>query len=238
MTDAERISALEKRIEKLENIIKLLTSNDDEEMLRASLANAPVVLRCDFTDSSTFENLSWRLGNAILKSKEGALSFDISDNKQAEHFADPIVSIFDIDVNASDVKYLHVVFKTNHPKESLREWYNNDVYYNAYAQFYFRTNNDRDWSQSKSLSIFYRSGELVDCYVEIKNSLWRDRIIGIRFDPSEKLLGSAEIYLIELLSDTPANGIGGWMKNVNNRLDIIDKKIEMFENDNLGKEVL
>ena len=230
MTDSEKITALEQRIEKLENIIKLLTSNDDDELLRASLANAPVVLRCDFTDSSTFENLSWRLGNAILKSKEGALSFDISDNKQAEHFADPIVSIFDIDIDASDVKYLHVVFKTNHPKESLRGWYNNNVYYNAYAQFYFRTNNDSEWSQSKSLSIYYCSGDLVDCYVKIKNTLWRDRIIGIRFDPSEKLLGNAEIYLIELLSDAPASGIGGWMKNVNNRLDILDEKIESTEN--------
>ena len=230
MTDAERISVLEQRIEKLENIIKLLTSNDDEELLRASLANAPVVLRCDFTDSSTFENLSWRLGNAILKSKEGALSFDISDNKQAEHFADPIVSIFDIDVDASNVKYLHVVFMTNHPKESLREWYDNNVYYNAYAQFYFRTDKNSEWSQSKSLSIYYCSGELVDCYVESKNALWRDRIIGIRFDPSEKLLGSAEIYLIELLSDAPASGVGGWMKNVNNRLDILDEKVEMTEN--------
>ena len=231
MTDSEKTASLEKRIYELERIIKVLSANDDKEALKLSLTTAPAVLRFDFTDSNTLENLSYHLGNAIIKSKDGMLSFDISDNEKAEFFADPILSISDIDIDASDVKYLHVVFKANLEKSKLRGWYDNNIYYNAYAQFYFKTDTDREWSQSKSLSIFYCSGELTDCYVEIKNPLWKGRIVGIRFDPSEKLLGNAEIHLIELLPDVSSTGIGGWMKNTGNRLDMLTEKIENIENE-------
>ena len=157
------------------------------------------------------------------------LSFCINDNVNVEHFADPRLYTDNVDVDSSLVKYLHVRFKGCLDKSKLKGWYDNNVYYNSYAQFYFKTDKDREWTQPKSITWYYCSGEIVDSYIEVKNPLWCDRIVGIRFDPSEKISGNIEVYLIELLGDVPAIGIGGWMKNVNNRLDILEEKVETAE---------
>lgn len=230
MTDSERISVLEQRIEKLENIIKLLSANNDDEILKLSLTSAPVLYSCDFTDGFVLKESDWRLDNGIVISQSGMLSFCINDNVNVEHFADPRLYTDEVNVDSSLVKYLHVRFKGCLDNGKLKGWYDNNVYYNAYAQFYFKTDKDTEWTQSKSISFYYCSDETVDAYIEIKHSLWRDKIVGIRFDPAEKITGNVEMYLIELLGEVPSSGIGGWMKNVNNRLDILDEKVEMSEN--------
>lgn len=230
MTDSEKISALEQRIEKLENIIKMLSANSDDEILKLSLTAAPVLYSCDFTDSFVLEKSAWHLDNGIVISQNGMLSFCTNDNVNVEHFADPRLYTDEACVDSSLVKYLHVKFKGRLDNSKSNGWYDNNVYYNAYAQFYFKTDKEKEWTQSKSISFYYCSDETVDAYIEIKHPLWRDKIVGIRFDPAEKIIGNIEMYLIELLGDVPSNGIGGWMKNVNNRLDILDRKIETTEN--------
>ena len=64
----------------------------------------------------------------------------------------------------------------------------------------------------------YEKNKTVDLYIDMRvNNHWRGTLTGLRADIMETS-GTMEIECIELIYDTPAASIGGWILDVENRL--------------------
>ncbi len=74
-----------------------------------------------------------------------------------------------------------------------------------------------------------KKNKTVDLYIDMRvNNHWRGTLTGLRADIMETS-GTMEIECIELIYDTPAASIGGWILDVENRLEDAECRIDDLE---------
>ncbi len=142
------------------------------------------------------EETGWVLRNTTVISRSGRLIFNVDLLEKKKVYTDPFIVINDLDVDAEKVKYLHI---------KMRSDISGDKNADTYMQVLFKTKNSNFWTQDKSMRFTYKAGEEVDAYVKIKQLFWKGTLIALRIDPFENFEGSAEIKLVELLSDIPSS---------------------------------
>lgn len=151
--------------------------------------------RGDFT-STPLEETGWILRNTTVIGSSGRLVFDVDLLEKKKVYTDPYIVINNINIDAEKVKYLHI---------KMRSDINDDENADIYMQVLFKTENSNFWTQDKSMRFSYKAGEDIDAYVRIKQLFWKGTLIALRIDPFEKFEGSAQIKLIELLTDIPSS---------------------------------
>ncbi len=209
------------RIDPIENNISGIV-----EILHINLVdkNGSVVYEYDFTDTGNRENFDWTVEDAEILESNDSLKLNVFPVDVKRFIFDPMVLNDNIKLNVSRAKHVHIRIKTileNNPEH--RGWHNDNVFYDAYLQVYFKTEYSNFYSQDKSVRVYYGSGSVVDVYADMsKNALWNGNLTGLRIDPVEGLNGSFEIELVEILEADKTVGVGGKLSNIENRLANIE----------------
>lgn len=193
--------------------------------------NGCVVYEYDFTNAENFENSDWRVEDAEILESNNSLKLNVYPVDVKKLIFDPMITNDNINVNVNRAKYVHVRLKTILENNTNHGgWYNNNVYYDAYLQVYFKTENNNVYSQDKRVFANYRSGCMTDVYVDMSgNSLWNGNLTGLRIDPTEVVDGTYEIELVEILEADKNVGMGGKLSNIENRLASIEGMMDNLE---------
>ena len=204
------------------------------ELLNINLVdkNGCVVYEYDFTDAESFEKSDWRVENAEIIESNNSLKLNVYPVDVKKLIFDPMIINDNINVNVSHAKYIHVRLKTILENNSNhRGWYsNNNVYYDACLGVYFKNEHNNAYSEDKCVYANYGSGSMTDVYVDMsRNSLWNGNLTGLRIDPVERLNGTFEIELVEILEADKNVGVGGKLSNIENRLADIEGMMDDLE---------
>ncbi len=203
------------------------------ELLHINLVdkNGCVVYEYDFTDTENREKSDWTVEDAEILESNDSLKLNVFPVDVKRLIFDPMVLNDNIKINVNRAKHVHIRIKTileNNPEH--RGWYDNNVFYDAYLQVYFKTEYSNFYSQDKSVRVYYGSGSVVDVYADMsKNALWNGNLTGLRIDPVEGLNGSFEIELVEILEAEKTVGVGGKLGNIEKRLSNIEDMLDYLE---------
>lgn len=216
------------RIDPIENNISGIV-----ELLHINLVdkNGSVVYEYDFTDAENRVKSDWTVEDAEILESNDSLKLNVFPVDVKRLIFDPMVMNDNIKLNVNRAKHVHVRIKTileNNPEH--RGWHNDNVFYDAYLQVYFKTEYSNFYSQDKSVRVYYGSGSVVDVYADMsKNALWNGNLTGLRVDPVEGLNGSFEIELIEILEAEKTVGVGGKLTSIEKRLENIEDMVYDLE---------
>ncbi|MBO4951167.1 MAG: helix-turn-helix domain-containing protein [Clostridia bacterium] len=203
------------------------------ELLNINLVdkNGSVVYEYDFTDTERKEKSDWTVEDAEILESNNSLKLNVYPVDVKKLVFDPMVQNDNIKINVNRAKHVHIRLKTileNNPHH--RVWYNNNIYYDAYLQVYFKTEHNNVYTQDKCECASYRSGCMMDVYVDMsKDPLWNGNLTGLRIDPVEDLNGTFEIERVEILEADKNVGIGGKLSNIENRLANIEGMMDNLE---------
>ncbi len=193
--------------------------------------NGEIVYRYDFTQTKNFDNSDWSLSNVNQLASDNCLLLDVVQSDRTVMSYDPMILNDNIKLNVNRAKHVHIRIKTILENNlEHRGWHNNNVFYDAYLQVYFKTEYSNFYSQDKSVRVYYGSGSVVDVYADMsRNALWNGNLTGLRIDPVEGLNGSFEIELIEILEAEKTVGVGGKLASIEKRLSNIEDMMDNLE---------
>ncbi len=166
-----------------------------------------IVFSTEFKNRKTLDESGWKVINGEILDTDNKLLYKAVLSTQYRLCSDPVLVNDNIKADISNVRYVHLRCK-GIPESN----------WNVYAQIYFKTIENNEYSQNKSVGMQYEKNKTVDLYIDMRvNNHWRGTLTGLRADIMETS-GTMEIECIELIYDTPAASIGGWILYVENRL--------------------
>jgi len=202
------------------------------ELLQITLVdkNGNAVYDYNFGDKKQLNNSDWKVCDAEIVESNDSLKLNVFYVDRKITTYDPMLSNDNMDLDISHAKHVHIRLKTILDKNPNNHgWYSNNIYYDAYLQVYFKTENNNEYTQDKSVRVYYGTGSVMDIYADMsKNRLWNGTLTGLRIDPVEHLNGTFEIELIEILEADKMVGVGGKLCGIEKRLaDIEDRQDDL-----------
>lgn len=187
----EKLEMLEKRIERLEELVEKNACRGTKAKELSNERKTPVCERFDFTEKEVFEKCNWKMENATFVSDDMGLTFEsVSLVTPLGFSSDPMLINDSIRVSLDGIGFIRVRLKSDVSDGD-----------ECSMNCYFTTERHSTWSQSKAVTCYYKAGIMTDVYTPVKNRFWKGTLTGLRIDPVEKMRGSVEIELVQLIAD-------------------------------------
>ena len=188
------------RLEFLERQMQILTAATHREVLDTMLKDSSIRLRFDFTTMPLVEKRAWSLRNAVMSDGRSGFCFrsvgierpsvgnDYQPLASVTNYWRPQIEKTDLDLDFAEIERIRVRLRAVVASP------------NAKLQIFFMTDSNASWSQVRSVSSQYKTGETVDLQLSIPHAEWREgRLTGVWIQPTERYLDAVELELIELL---------------------------------------
>lgn len=188
------------RLDMVEQQLRVLTADNEREVIDAVLQDANPICSFDFTAMPQKEKNEWKLRNAVLVDERcgfGIHSVPI-DRPTVGSARQPLGAVYNywnpkitkenLSVDFGDIERVRLRLSATvaAPSEKL--------------QIFFKTDTHPSWSEGKSVSCQYRTGECVDLSLSLPTADWKTGVLtGILINPTDRFVDRCEIERLELL---------------------------------------